>query len=408
MPFQYKKFSSLAFMTKPSVLEIDGSRIEYMGFCLPENAGKTPVVFLGGAFQNFFSFKKDVQVLVTDHPIILIDLPSQGSNAQLCEHFEFEDFATLLAKFMDHFKIPKITPIGLSYGSATAFYLASLYPEKVEKLIMGGTTPRVRDSYRALLEDSMELLLKGEMDIFSQGAVMNLINYSKRAITKIPERVIKGFYKNMLSLKENDKLRYVHNTRRLLRLDGVHGNPTCPALVLTGEYDNFTTPYENYLMSQKIAGAHFILIKESDHLANLEKRDEVIASYQMFLKGHDLNLLEGITVMDPQKMQDLDRRLDPRLRPSNPNVVLVDGLKNEFRGQITDISYQGCQISLDEGLLSSSIDRTSYLELRMEEADDLGLTAHILRDEGALHCIFRRGDFQQGVMLENYLQHLAQ
>lgn len=407
MPYQYKKFSSLAFMTKPAVLECDGSRIEYMGFCLPENKGKTPVVFLGGAFQNFFSFKKDVQILVQDYPIILIDLPSQGSNAQLCEHFEFEDFATLLAKFMDHFNIPKITPIGLSYGSATAFYLASMYPEKVDKLIMGGTTPRVRDSYRALLEDSMELLLKGEMDIFSQGAVMNLINYSKRSITKIPERVIKGFYKNMLSLKENDKLRYVHNTRRLLRLDGVHGAPQCPALILTGEYDNFTTPYENYLMSKKIEGAHFLLIKESDHLANLEKRDEVISCYQMFLKGHNLNLLDGVLVMNEEKMNELDRRLDPRLRPSNPNVTLVDGLKNEFTGRITDISYQGCQILLDDGHFSTSIDRSTYLELIMEEADNLGLTAHILRDEGALHCIFRRGDFQQGQMLENYLHHLS-
>lgn len=407
MPFQYKKFSSLAFMTKPSVVELDGNRVEYMGFCLPENEGKTPVVFLGGAFQNFFSFKKDVQTLVQDFPILLVDLPSQGSNAQLCEHFEFEDFATLLAKFIDHFKLSKITPIGLSYGSATAFYLASMYPEKVDKLIMGGTTPRVRDSYRALLEDSIDLLLKGEMDIFSQGAVMNLINYSKRAITKIPERVIKGFYKNMLSLKENDKLRYVHNTRRLLRLNGVQGSPKCPALILTGEFDNFTTPYENYLMSQKIDDSTFILIKESDHLANLEKRDEVIASYLMFLKGHDLNLLDGVSVMDAQKMTDLERRLDPRLRPMNPNVILVDAMKREFKGKVTDISYQGCQIVLDEILQNPMIDRSSFLELKMEEALDLDLTAHILRDEGALHCIFRRGDFQQGQKLENYLQQMS-
>lgn len=406
MPFQHKKFSSLAFISRPSVLQINGSNVEYLGFCLPENKGKTPVVFMGGAFQNFFSFKKDVQVLVRDFPILLLDLPSQGSNAQLAPDLEFEDFASLVVEFMDHFNIPKITPIGLSYGSATAFYLAALHPKRVDKLIMGGTTPRVRDSYRILLEDSIQVLQDGEMELFSQGAVMNLINYSKRHITKISERVIKSFYKNMMALKPNDKQRYIDNTKRLLRLDGVHGTPACEALVLTGEYDNFTTPFENFLMSQKVPRSTFILINESDHLANLQKRDAVIASYQIFLKGHDLKLIDGIQVMNQDNMGKRERRLDKRHPLQGHWLIIKDSKEQRFHAKLKDISYHGCKIALDK-TGKELIERNRYIELEFPQHEELGLTAHILNESEDLHCIFRRGNFGQGEKLESYLDRLS-
>ncbi len=349
--------------------------------------------------------------MMEEHPVILLDLPSQGSNAQLSEALRFEDFAKLLLKFTDAMGFRKITPIGLSYGSATAFFFASLYPNRVDKLILGGTTPRVRDSYRSLLEDTFTLLDQGLMDIFSQGAVMNLINYSKRQTTKIPERVIKGFYKNMMGLSENDKMRYKINTRRLLNLDGVKGTPTCPTLVLTGEFDNFTTPYENFLMSQKVPNSTFILIRESDHLANLEKRDVVINSYLHFLKGHSLEDIYGIDVMTEEKMNDRERRLDPRLKPVNPHAKLIDVKLREIACEIADINYNGCQIRVKDHIdVWEILDFSHYINLELEDAAGLELTAHVLRktpnDERTLNCIFRRGDFEQGLRLEKYIEAL--
>lgn len=416
MTFHYSKFSSLAFIGRPykAIVE-DKWSIEYLSFCLPENAHKPPVVFLGGAFQTFFSFKKDVQVMINDHPIYLIDLPSQGSNHQLSEELSFEDYARLLKSFIDQMGVQKITPIGLSYGSATAFYFSSLYPERTESLILGGTTTRVRDSYRALLEDTFTLLDDGQMDVFSQGAVMNLINYSKRGQTKVPERVVKGFYKNMMGLSDNEKLRYKHNTQRLLNLDGVSGNPKCRTLVLTGEYDNFTTPHENYQMARGIEDSTFILIKGGDHLANLEKRDVVIASYQSFLSGQDLEEVEGIEVMTEEKMLKLERRLDQRYRPEKNLAWVVDASLNRFPCEIEDINTNGCKIAFS-GDIWDQLDLRTHISIEIDERPQLDLTAHVLRKEEIalrppggptrLHCIFRRGDFEQGLKLEGYIDQL--
>jgi pimeloyl-ACP methyl ester carboxylesterase len=416
MTYHYSKFSSLAFVGKPKQATVEGQWIvEYLSFCKPENLAKPPIVFLGGAFQTFFSFKKDVQVMMEDHPIFLLDLPSQGSNRQLSPDLKFEDYARILKSFFDDLGIAKITPIGLSYGSATAFYFASMYPERTERLILGGTTPRVRDSYRALLEDTFELLESGDMEVFSQGAVMNLINYSKREITKIPERVVKGFYKNMMSLSENDKLRYRHNTQRLLNLDGVQGTPHCQTLVLTGEYDNFTTPHENFAMSRLIPSSQFVLIEEGDHLANLEKRDVLINLYSAFLKGDSLVAVEGIKVMDDDKMVALERRLDTRLRPRILEATVIDASFKRFPCTIQDINTSGCRV-LFSGDIWDQLDLSTHIAVELEEDRGLDLTAHVLRKEEialrppggptTLHCIFRRGNFEQGLRLENYVSSL--
>ena len=93
MKYQYSKFSSLAFIKAPRTEFIKNYKINTLSFCLPENEGKAPIVFLGGAFQSSLSFKKDVQVLIKDFPIIIMDLPSQGDNDQLAPELSFNGFA---------------------------------------------------------------------------------------------------------------------------------------------------------------------------------------------------------------------------------------------------------------------------------------------------------------------------
>ncbi len=62
---------------------IDGWKVEYMAIAQPETIHRTPIVIIGGAFQNFNSYKYCVEQLFAAGPIILIDIPSMGSNQQI-------------------------------------------------------------------------------------------------------------------------------------------------------------------------------------------------------------------------------------------------------------------------------------------------------------------------------------
>ena len=62
---------------------IDGWKIEYMAIADPKTIYNTPIVIVGGAFQNFNSYKYCVEQLFESGPVILIDLPSMGANQQI-------------------------------------------------------------------------------------------------------------------------------------------------------------------------------------------------------------------------------------------------------------------------------------------------------------------------------------
>ena len=55
---------------------MDGWKIEYMAIARPDTLHLRPMVIIGGAFQNFNSYKYCVEQLFAAGPIILIDLPS--------------------------------------------------------------------------------------------------------------------------------------------------------------------------------------------------------------------------------------------------------------------------------------------------------------------------------------------
>jgi len=406
-PFKHKKFSSLAFLKKPEVAIIDGNRVEFLGFCKPENSHKPAIAFLGGAFQSFFSFKKEVQVLMEDHPIIMIDLPGQGSNRQLSGHLSFSDFAHLLKKFIDHVGLNKITPIGLSYGSATVYHYALYYPDRVDKLIMGGTSKKVRCSVRTLLTESIQLMEKGEMDLFSQGVVMNLINFTKKHITKIPQRILQGFHKNMMKLNSNDQQRYKDNTNRLLSLDGIPSGVQCQTLVSTGEFDNFTSPYEGFQVSQLIPNSTFLLIKGTDHLANLERRDKTIEIYQNFLSDQSLHTVEDIIIPTIEEMASRERRLDQRISLDNKVAHITNKKGRTIRAKIRDINYIGFSLDLNDQE-KVFLKEDSSFEIKIENLKNTILTALHLKEGCQSRFIFRRGNFQEGERLQNYIDSLSE
>jgi hypothetical protein len=282
-----------------------------------------------------------------------------------------------------------------------------MYPEKIDKLIIGGTTPRVRSSFKHLLWATIDLMEKGDMNTFSEGVVMNLVNFSKKETTKIPRRVISGFYKNMKVLNENDRLRYKHNTERLLRPKDINIAPKCPTLVFTGEYDNFTSPYENFLIAKKCENHIFCLIKDADHLAQLERRSVLIELYKAFLAGEDVESLEGVKSYEENGFAGACRRLDERPSPKNGQATLVNAEGNrEVPCKVVDINYHGCCVELDEENIDI-LSQGEHFGLSMKEATDLKLSVFPVVKGNMLHCVFRKGDFLEGEKLQDYVASLA-
>jgi pimeloyl-ACP methyl ester carboxylesterase len=110
--------------------------IHYLAFQGPENNQKPPMIVLGGAFQNFTSYRFFVSDVLEITSVILVDLPSLGNNSQLASDLGLEDLADLLYHWLVQEQVEKVSLMGLSLGSVVASTFAFKRPELTERLIM--------------------------------------------------------------------------------------------------------------------------------------------------------------------------------------------------------------------------------------------------------------------------------
>lgn len=391
------------FNRPPLKLIINGREVSYLNFSRPKTCHKSPIVFLGGAFQKFHSFKKDVELLSDVHPILLVELPGFGSNSDTGSDLSFEDLADILCQFMDQMGIEKITPVASSFASAIAFFYASKYPDRTEKLILGGTTPKVRESIRLLLEESLVSVNEGKIEEFSAGIVLNLINFYRRHEIKGSQLMQQGLYRNMMKLEAIELCRYEACTKRLLSLEKLPDGPVCETLVLVGEYDNFTTPAECFEVARMCQKSTFGILKNADHLSTCENKKLTSKLYKKFLAGVPINGTSGVKVFNRAEYPVMIQRLEPRYDVDD--LTIIEGSGSFFPVNIVNISTAGVMLNksmsgdLPIGSRNLKI-RLPYKELEMELflVDD--------REE-TVRGIFKRYNFGQCKELEEFVRFIA-
>lgn len=404
---KFIEFETRALHQAPKTITIDGWTLEYQAFRNEENTHKTPVLLLGGAFQNFASFRHEAQTIYGTNPVIMLDLPSQGSNQQLAPDMELEDFAELINQFLIAHNIVKVIPIGVSYGSVMASLFAAKHPARVESLLISGITCLRRKALVALLEDSLSLLQQSRMDEFATTAVTNLINHCHLDDTGLNPTYIKLLHRQIKRLNDNERKRYAQNTRRLLSFEGFVNYPTCPTLVATGEFDNFTLPFENAAFAAHCNQGKFAVIKGADHLSNFERREETTELYHRFLQGKSIEGIEGIhTFESPVAVSQLEQRLQPRLTPLRKNAVLLRTLcGEEVPVEVDNICFFGSGLSLIKHEFNLT-ESTRDLQLILPEAD-LALNVQIIGKKGKhVRCIHIHHDMKSVHVLQQYLSDI--
>lgn len=408
MAVAYEQYNRSSLKQAPRQDFIGKWRVDYLAFSQPENAHKTPLIVLGGAFQNFNSYKYCVEQILNEVPVILVDLPSLGNNDQLAPELGMEDLADLLFQWTQHAGLEKVSLMGLSLGSVVASTYAYKRPESTDKLIVTGIVVRPRKSWRMLLEESVKVLDENRLDEFGQAVVLYLVNHARLKETEITDITRKLFHRQMRGFHENEQQRYRINARRLLEVESILGYPTCDTLVATGEFDSFTLPYENAHFAARCPNATFALIKGADHVAQLEKRDESVAMFSAFLRGDDLRTVKGIEVLSRHQCETLERRGEPRFVPVNPHARVIsfsqlDGsLSIDMKVRIRDMNFFGCVLDFDH--TDSPLEKHARDLVLCPEGTALRIEMLVFEQDGKhMRCLFKHGSFDVAEMLKSLL-----
>ena len=393
---------------------IKGWKIEYMAITQPETIHNTPIVIIGGAFQNFNSYKYCVEQLLSAGPIILIDLPSMGANQQITNRdtgvsagtLELPDLARMLGEWLDIENLSKVSVMGMSLGSVVASSLAHQRPELIDRMILMGVMQKTRKSWRMLLEESLHLMKEQRMDEFGQAVILYLVNHAKIDQTRMSPTAKRLFFKQMAEFTATEQDRYEINCSRLLRLTDVP-IPECKVLVACGQYDSFTLPHENANFALQCPDMEFAMIANADHVPQLQRRKETMSLFATFLQGQPLHTVEGIIPMTRAQLLTLERRGEERIAVQNPMTVLTHRHSElQLPTHIIDLNFFGVLLEFAEGLTAKVEQYPRDLALHLEDEEGQFKIECLIFEVDAtqIRALFKHGSFEVAERLLRYVQ----
>lgn len=410
-PF-FERYTRNTFKAAPREHWIDGWKIEYMAIARPETLHRTPVVIIGGAFQNFNSYKYCVEQLLDAGPIVLIDLPSMGNNQQMQNEFsgvsagtlELPDLARYLGLWVQEVQLTRVSIMGMSLGSVVASHFAEQFPQLMDRLVLMGVMQKTRESWRMLLEESLHLMKEDRMEEFGQAVVLYLVNHARLAETSLSPTAKRLFFKQMAAFASTERARYEVNCNRLLRLRNVP-IPTCTTLVAVGEYDSFTLPFENANFALQCPDMQFALIKQADHLPQLERRKETMGLFATYLRGESIDDCVGIEPMSREQIPQLERRGERRVHLVEPIRQMHHRHDPSQCHQVTVVDINFFGVLLDAGTVEAAaalIAEPRDLALQLGEVNELPLSIECLIFEqvgGRVRALFKHGYFENAERL---------
>ena len=240
-----------------------------------------PVVFIHGVGLDHQMWVKQVNYL-NEFSILTYDLLGHGKTPFNKAKLSLKDFSDQLLGLLDYLKIEKINLVGFSLGSLIALDFSSRYQEKIDKLILIGTTYKRSDQERSLV-----------LERYNQAKLNKPISkqalkrwFSDKYLENNPETY--NLFINLLNKKPDDHKNFLKayelfanhydNFEDIKKIDR-------KTLVMTGSDDTGSTPAMSKDLVKDLVNSTYIEIQNGKHLCSIECVDDVNMKIKNFINN---------------------------------------------------------------------------------------------------------------------------
>ena len=241
----------------------------------------TPVVFIHGVGLDHQMWDKQINYL-NEFSILTYDLLGHGKTPYNKDKLNLKDFSNQLLELLDYLKIEKINLVGFSLGSLIALDFSSHFQNKVEKLILIGTTYKRSDQERSLV-----------LERYNQAKLNKPI--SKQALKRwFSDKYLENNPKtydtfiNILNKNPDDHKNFL----KAYELFANHYDNfedikkiNIKTLVMTGSDDAGSTPAMSKELVKDMVNSTYIEIQNGKHLCSIECADDVNMNIKNFIKN---------------------------------------------------------------------------------------------------------------------------
>ncbi len=136
-------------------MQTNGIQLHYLDFA----GGDTTLILMPGLTANAHAFDGLIQAgLNAKYRVIAVDLRGRGLSDKPETGYGMADHAQDILGLLDQLGIQKATIGGHSFGALLTFYLASHFPERVEKMVLLDAAAQMHPNTREMLASAMSRL----------------------------------------------------------------------------------------------------------------------------------------------------------------------------------------------------------------------------------------------------------
>jgi 3-oxoadipate enol-lactonase len=240
---------------------INGNNIHFQYL---DNQQDRTFIFINSLGTDFRIWDGVVDILKYEGNILRFDKAGHGLSTLNNPTCKIENFANDVLGLMDFLNLQKAVIIGLSIGGIFAQYLAIHHSERIERIILSNTAPKVgsEEGWNSRIEtvkkDGIASIADNIMRVwfsenFRKNRKSELLGYK----TMLSNINLEGYIQACEALKIND-------------LTNEIGKINVPALCFAGTEDGSTPPVQVKVMADLIPYSTYILIDGVGHIPCVE------------------------------------------------------------------------------------------------------------------------------------------
>jgi 3-oxoadipate enol-lactonase len=247
--------------------EIKGRNIAYT---LLGSEGAPAVVFGHSLGANSHMWGYQLPLFTTRFRVLVYDLPGHGESGPPMGQGSFDDLANDLAALLDRTGINRVTLVGLSIGGMIAQHFASLYPDRLQALVLCSTGCQTNETGKKIIEDRIAQVSEGGIETQVEGSMNRW--FTPQFINAAPATIdwVKRMYRQTSSAGFINGCRAMQELDTLDRLSRI----TAPTLLIPGELDQAFPESVSRTMQSRVKNSQLKVLTGAAHIGNVERPHE--------------------------------------------------------------------------------------------------------------------------------------
>jgi 3-oxoadipate enol-lactonase len=256
-------------------LQLDGARIRYE-VSGPEQA--LTLVLSNSLGTDLAMWDPQVAALNRHFRIVRYDTRGHGQSSVTPGPYTIDQLADDVNALFDHLKLDRVYFCGLSMGGMTAMSLALRAPQRLHKIVLCSTAPKIGTP--ETWNTRIETVRTGGMAAVVDGVLQRWYTSEFRASAP---QAIESTRQTLLKTSVEGYVACCAAVRDADMRDAIVGIQV-PTLIITGAHDPVTTPADGHFMEQRIAAARYYELPAA-HLSNIEAPAAFTNELSSFLKA---------------------------------------------------------------------------------------------------------------------------